>query len=415
MFKNLICSLLGIFFIAKGFSQAEEILPPDFIKTITFKGQTNQGQLPILRLGDPFSLEFDAVNGNEEDFYYKIEHFDFDWKPSQLVKGEYLRGVDNVRILTYLNSQNTFQIYSHYDLRIPNIQTKGLLKSGNYMITIYDDYDEIMFSRKFMVVEDLVTVGVQPKRTRNFETINEKQIVNFQINSNGLVLNNPLETIKTMVIQNNNLKTAITNLKPQYITGQSFIYRYDDEASFWAGNEYLNFESKNERAANLGVQFIDLQDIYHSYLFKQIPRRDRPYTWNPDINGNFLINAIDVPDVDTYADYTLVHFYLLENEFTDRDVHVFGNFNNFEIEDMTRMTYNSEAGRYECILKLKQGFYNYKFVTADFDGNINEGAISGNFWQTENNYKVLVYYRDLGARYDRLIGIGEAFSERITN
>lgn len=415
MTKNLFCFLFGILIFNSGFSQAVEILPPDFIKTITFKGQTNQGQLPILRLGDPFTLEFDAVNGNEEDFYYKIEHFDFDWQPSQLVKGEYLRGVDNVRILTYLNSENTFQIYSHYDLRIPNIQTKGLLKSGNYMITIYDDYDEIMFSRKFMVVEDLVTVGVEPKRTRNFETINEKQIVNFQINSNGLVLNNPLETIKTMVIQNNNLKTAITNLKPQYITGQSFVYRYDEEASFWAGNEYLNFETKNERTANLGIQFIDLQDLYHSYLFKQIPRRDRPYTWNPDINGNFLINAIDVSNIDVEADYTLVHFYLLENELTDRDVHVFGNFNNFEIEEMTRMTYNREAGRYECIIKLKQGFYNYKFVTVDYSGNIDEGAISGNFWQTENNYKVLVYYRDLGARYDRLIGIGEAFSERISN
>jgi hypothetical protein len=51
----------------------------------------------------------------------------------------------------------------------------------------------------------------------------------------------------------------------------------------------------------------------------------------------------------------------------------------------------------------------------DANGNLNEGAISGNFWQTENNYKVLVYYRDLGARYDRLIGIGEGTSVNITN
>ena len=73
------------------------------------------------------------------------------------------------------------------------------------------------------------------------------------------------------------------------------------------------------------------------------------------------------------------------------------------------------SGNYECIIKLKQGFYNYKFVTVDNDGFVDEGAISGNFWQTENNYKVLVYYRNLGGRYDRLIGFGEANSERITN
>lgn len=415
MKKPILLRLLIAIIPFFGFAQVEEILPPDFIKTITFKGSTNQAQLPILRLGEPFSLEFDALTGNEEDFYYKIEHYDFDWKKSQLAKGEYLKGLDNVRIITYLNSLNTFQIYSHYDLNIPNQQTRGLLKSGNYMITIYDDYDEIMFSRKFMVVEDIVQVGVQPNRTRDFKTINEKQAVYIKINSGDTNLTNPNETIKTLVIQNNNLKTAIDDLKPQFTLGKELIYRYDQESSFWAGNEYLNFESKNVRSANLGIQFIDLKDLYHSYLFTQISRKNRPYTWNPDINGNFLINAIGVNNLDIQADYTLVHFSLLEEEFTDRDVHVYGNFNNFAIEDMTRMYYNRESGKYECTLKLKQGFYNYKFVTADDAGNLDEGAISGNFWQTENNYKVLVYYRDLGARFDRLIGFGEANSERITN
>ena len=415
MSKKIIYIFLLGFLPVISNAQAEEITPPDFIKTITFKGSTNQAQLPILRLGESFSLEFDALTGNEEDFYYKIDYFDFDWKPSQLVKGEYLKGIDEVRIINYLNSLNTFQIYSHYDLRIPNLQTKGLLKSGNYMITIYDDYDEVMFTRKFMVVEDIVSVGVQPKRTRNFETINEKQIVNIKINSGDLNLNNPLETVKTLVIQNNNLKSAISNLKPQFTVGNELIYRYDDEASFWAGNEYLNFETKNVRAASLGVQFIDLQDLYHSYLFTQISRKNRPYTWNPDINGNFLINALSVNDFDTQADYTQVHFSLNENKFTDKDVYIYGNFNNFAIEDMTRMSYNNERGAYEGILTLKQGFYNYKYVTVDANGNLNEGDISGDFWQTENNYKVLVYYRDLGARFDRLIGFGEANSDRITN
>lgn len=415
MFTRTLFKILAILIPVSIFAQVEEINPPDFIKTITFKGSTSQAELPILRLGEPFSLEFDALTGNEEDFYYKIDYFNFDWTPSQLVKGEYLRGVDNMRIINYLNSLNTFQIYSHYDLRIPNLQTKALLKSGNYMITIYDDYDEIMFSRKFMIVEDVVTVGVQPRRTRNFETIEEKQIVNIKINSGALNLVNPLETIKTLIIQNNNLKTSISNLKPQFTVGNELIYRYDEEASFWGGNEYLNFETKNVRAASLGVQFIDLQDIYHSYLFKQVSRRDRPYTWNPDINGNFLINAQDVDNLDTQADYTLVHFALQEEEFKDRDVYIYGNFNNFTIEDMTRMNYNRERGAYEGVLALKQGFYNYKYVTVDDNGTLFEGDISGNFWQTENNYKVLVYYRDLGARFDRLIGFGEANSERITN
>jgi len=397
-------------------SQVVEVSPPDFIKTITFKSNTTQGQLPVLKLGEPLVLEFDALNGFEEDFYYVIEHFNFDWTPNNLVKAEYLKGLDNQRILNYENSFNTYQIYSHYVLKIPNIQTRAILKSGNYMLSIYDDYNELMFSRKFMVYEDVVNVGVGVKRSRDVKVIAKKQTVDLVIATNRLNFNNPLETIKTLIIQNNNLNTAISDLKPQYILGNELIYRYNTESAFWGGNEYLFFENKDLRAANVGVQFIDLQDIYHSYLFANQSRKDRPYTYNPDINGNFQITAIDRSDVNVEADYAMVHFSLLYNELKNQDVHIYGNFNAFAIEPITKMTYNSESRRYENIMRLKQGFYNYKYVAVDkTTGALDEGAISGNFWQTENNYKVLVYYRDLGARYDRLIGFGEATSVNISN
>jgi len=69
------------------FSQVEEEMPPpDYIKTIVFKGNTQESQIPIIKLGDYLSLEFDALNGDEADFYYKIEHFNFDWTPSKHLK-----------------------------------------------------------------------------------------------------------------------------------------------------------------------------------------------------------------------------------------------------------------------------------------------------------------------------------------
>ena len=396
--------------------QVEEVSPPDFIKTIKFKSNTTQGQLPILQLGEPLVLEFDALNANEEDFYYVIEHFNYDWTPSVLAKAEYLRGLDNQRILEYYNSFNTYQVYSHYKLQIPNIQTRAILKTGNYMISIYDDYDELMFSRKFMVYEDLVNVGVNVKRSRDVKYVAQKQSIDMTISTNSINFNNPLETINTVIIQNNNLNSSISGLRPQYTLGNRLIYKYVDESAFWGGNEYLFFENKDVRAANVGVQFIDLKDIYHSYLFTNIARYDRPYTYNPDINGNFQITAIDRSDVDVEADYTMVHFSLLHEELIDKDIHVYGNFNAFAIEPLTKLYYNRESSKYEGRLRLKQGFYNYKFVAVDKQTNeLDEGFISGNFWQTENNYKVLVYYRDLGARYDRLIGYGEASSVNISN
>ena len=416
MKKNFYSLLLLLLLPTILISQVEEVSPPDFIKTISFKSKTTQGQLPVLKLGERLVLEFDALNANEEDFYYIIEHFNFDWTPSILVKAEYLKGLDNQRILTYENSFNTYQIYSHYDLTIPNLRTRALLKSGNYMISIYDDYDELMFSRKFMVYEDIVNVGVKVKSSRDVKVIAEKQTIDIVVYDNGINFNNPLETVKTLIIQNNNLYTAISDLKPQYTLGNQLIYKYVNESAFWGGNEYLYFENKDVRAANVGVQFIDLKEIYHSYLYTNISRKNRPYTYNPDINGNFQVTAIDRTDVDVEADYTMIHFSLLHEELKDQDIYVYGNFNAFAIEDLTKMEFNPESRRYESMLRLKQGFYNYKHVTVDkTTGQLDEGAISGNFWQTENNYKVLVYYRNLGARYDRLIGFGEASSIDISN
>ena len=414
---RLTLKLLILFLISNSLlAQVEEIEPQDYIKSITFRGTTPKSQLPIIRLGDRLTLEFDVLNGDEEDFYYEIRHYNFDWTPSILVESEYLDGFNEQRIRYYENSLNTFQIYSHHQLWIPNRQTRGLKLSGNYMITIYNDDDEIEFTRKFMVVEDLATVGVAVKRSRDVTFVNEKQSIDIAISSPTIRFNNPMQTVKTAIVKNNNLKTAIKDLKPQYILGNELQYRYVEESSFYGGNEFFFFENKNLRAANNAIQFVELNDLYNHYLFPNISRADLPYTYNPDINGNFLITALDRDKPIIEADYAKVHFALdIDKRPEGESVHVYGNFNNFTVDDSTKMEYNSERNAYESSLVLKQGFYNYKYVIAKEDGSIDENAIGGSFYQTENNYKVLVYYRDLGARYDRLIGIGEASSVNITN
>jgi len=267
-----------------------------------------------------------------------------------------------------------------------------------------------------MVYESSANVGVAIKRSRDVLYIKQKQSVDVTVSSPSMYFNNPRNTVKIAIIQNNNLKTAITNLKPLYTIGRQLIYKYDTESSFWGGNEYLYFENKDVRSASDGVQFIDLKDIYHSYLFTDIVRAQSIYTYRPDINGNFLITALNTTNLDVEADYTVIHFSLLHPElFNDNSIYVYGNFNNYTLSENTRMIFNPRTGNYETQLVLKQGFYNYKYIIVDANGTINEGAISGNFDQTENNYKVLVYYRDLGARYDKIIGFGEGSSVNITN
>lgn len=399
-----------------GFCQVSEVNPPDYIKTIAFKSNTPESQLPILKLGESLVLEFDALNGNEDNYYYTIEHYNHDWTPSVLVKSEYLDGFDNQRIRTYQNSFNTYQIYSHYQLTIPNAETKRLKVSGNYMINIFDAGNNLIFSRKFMIYEDSATVGVSIKRSRSIEFLESKQRVDIIINSNNLRLNNPKDNVDVVIVQNNNLNTAIYNLKPLYTIGNELIYKYDTETSFWGGNEYLFFENKDVRAANSGVQFIDLKDLYHNYLYTNFSRANRPYTYNPDINGNYLITNIDSDNPNTEADYVWVHFSLLPNEaYKDKTLYVYGNYNNYALEETNKMVYDEVDEAYKLQMLLKQGFYNFKYVAVNSNGLLEEGAVSGNFYQTENNYKVLVYYRDLGARYDKIIGLGEGNSVNISN
>lgn len=416
MSKHIRLTVLFVFVSLFTFSQVKEINPPDYIKTITFKGNTPESQLPILRLGEYLILEFDALNGDEEDYYYRIEHFNYDWTPSTLAQAEYLSGFDEQRIRNYDNSLNTYQIYSHYKLTIPNQQTRAIKKSGNYLMTIYNDDDVLVFTRKFMIYENLVNVGVQIKRSRDVSSISEKQSVDITISSSTYQIINPLQTIKTQIIQNNNLNTSIIGLKPQYVLGNQLTYRYVEESSFFAGNEFLYFENKDIRIANNAVQFIKLEDIYNNYLFTNQARYDNTYTYNPDINGNFLVTALNTTTPSIQADYAWIHFSLEVDELPEgQSVHVYGNFNNYAIDDSTKMTYVDESKFYDTAILLKQGFYNYKYVVVNDEGIIDEGAISGNFYQTENNYKVLVYYKALGARHHKLIGVGESNSLNITN
>lgn len=396
--------------------QVIEKVEPYYIRTIEFQGNTDQSQLPIIRLGETLNITFDDINGDEEDYYYVITHHDFDWSLSDLSKGEYLDGFDDVRVEEYINSLTTLQIYSHYTLTIPNRETRRIKKSGNYMISFYNYGGELVFTRKFMVVENMVGVGVDIRRSRNLKYIETRQSVHFVINSGDNLLINPNENVKTLVLQNSNLKTAIKDLKPQYMLGNELIYRYDQESSFWGGNEYQFFDSKDLRVAGNGIYRVELNDLYEHTLNTRLSRADRPYTYYPDVNGNFVVRAMNTNDSNVEGDYILTHFGLRYYEdIEDKEIHIYGNFNNWTIDESTYMRYNEEEDMYMNSRLFKQGFYNYKYVLVNRDGSIEPGAICGNFWQTENDYTVLVYYKAPGERFDRIIGVGKGNSSVINN
>lgn len=406
-----------LFIATTTFAQVEkEIAPPYNIRTVALV-QNGQNIVPIIRLGDPFQLEFDDLFGNEANYYYTITHCDYDWRPSQLVKSEYLQGFDDIRIQTYTNSFNTLQIYSHYFLALPNKNT-SLLVSGNYVIKILNEDREVVFSRKFIMYEDLVSVPMQVKRTRTVSAINFKQNLDFSIKSPNILFQSPLKNVKVLLLKNGQLSTAITNVPAMYTIGNDLIYKYDTETQFWGGNEYHYFENKDIRAANNNIGRVQSTGgLYSSLLYSNNARAAQPYTFYPDINGNFVVKNLNSQNDNIEADYAWVYFTLSAPAYYGKnDIYVTGMFNNYALTPEFKMDFNKEKGVYEKAIMIKQGFTNYQYTIADKSGKIDDAnAIDGNFYQTENNYFALVYYRENNQRYDRVIGKGVASSVDIIN
>lgn len=415
LFRNLL--LLFIFTSATAQEVQTEVVPPYNIKTVSFI-QGGNNVVPIFQLGDSFQFQFDDLFGNEANYYFEVTHCDYNWIPTDIPKTDYIRGFDNQRITDYSNSFNTLQVYSHYRLPFPNQFTSELRISGNYILKILNEDREVVFSRKFILYEDHSTVTAQVKRSRDVTNIDYKQNLDFAVLSNDIVFQTPLQNVKILLLQNGNLNTGIKNIPPQYTIGNQLVYKYNKETQFWGGNEFLYFENKDIRAGSNNVARVGANnDIYNSYLYTNLARGNQIYTLNQDVNGNFVVKNINAANNEIEADYAWVYFSLSAPAFQlNKDIYITGMFNNYSLSPEYKMDYNAEKGLYEKAVMIKQGFTNFQYTVADKKGVIdNENAIDGNFYQTENEYTILVYYKETSDRYQRVIGKGNANSINIIN
>ena len=407
--------LVCVCVIRVGFSQTKVVVdPPSHIKSVVLNPLRANDYAPIIKLGSSFILSFDDLDAQQEQYRYKIEHYDYNWQSSNLNSTEFLNGFNDDLIRDFENSFNSLQDYTHYSVRIPN-DNVSIKISGNYVISVLDEDDELVFSKPFVVYNPLVDVGVSTHRNRDISMINSHQNIQLIINHPNLPVNNPTNEVKVAVYQNNDWNTVLKNIKPQFVRGTQLLYKYNSKINFWAGNEFLFFDTKQIRNATNNIYRTELKDIFNTYLYSDEQRFNKPYTLNPDINGNFVLRTIDNEDVRIEGDYSLVHFNLLAPQKLEDDVYVYGNYNNWQLNDKNKMEYNSKTKSYQIQLLLKQGFYNYKYVIVNKDGTVNHHVLDGSHFQTENNYTTLVYYRPFGTRYDQVIGVGNGNSENLRN
>lgn len=417
MKKHFIYIYLLIGFITNSIAQsAEEVVPPFNIKTVTFT-QNNENVYPFFNLGDQFQLSFDDLYGNEEDYYFELQHFNYNWTPSDLSKNEYLNGIDGQRIQDYENSFNTLQTYSHYRLYFPN-KFCQITKSGNYILSILNKNKEIVFTKKFVMIDNLCDVGMLVKRSRTLEDIKQKQNLELTIKSTSILFQNPMQNVKVVLFQNGRWNNQIVNVKPQFSMGNDLVFRYATDTQFFGGNEYLFFDTKDSRATINNVAKVDRSSgLYSAYLYSDSARKNKAYTFYPDINGNFVVRRLNIQNNEVEADYMWMYFTFFSPDVTAKTgIYVTGMFNNNQLTDENKMDYNADKGVFEKAILIKQGFVNYNYTQVTPDGKIdNPNNPDGNYYETENVYTALVYYRANGERYDRVIGRGDVNSTTITN
>lgn len=407
MMKLLISICLIVLTPLCAFAQRNEVLAPN-IRSLTVVADQNWQSMPVVQLGGSIEIGFDDMTHTYHRYAYKIQPCNADWTVNdQLFESDYIRDFSSDNIIEDVKeSLLTTKEYTHYKFNI-----SGILLSGNYLVTVYDnnDNDDPIIKAYFMVAEPKEkSMGVSLSATTNTDaSINQTdQQISMEVSFDNYNVSQPESQIKTVVLQNGQWHDARVNLKPQYIMAGKLRWEHNRGLIFPAGNEYHKFEILQTDVASMGVDHISWDSVeYHAYPFINTPRPY--YVYDEDADGAFLLRNSDNYNAENESDYMLVHFQLQCPEVKGADVYVNGWFTNDRFLPEYKMNYNPNSQRYEAVIPLKFGYYNYQYLMTSADGQISRLPYEGNFYQTENRYQAFVYYRPLGGRYDRLVGYNE--------
>ena len=375
----------------------------DMINTLRAVSNGDWERAQIITLGSDETIEFsfDEMSHEYHRFTYHITHCNAQWEPSSLIESEYMDGFNDQPIEEWENSLNTTFDYTHYTLTLPNNDIT-LKLSGNYRLSIQEDGKEVAWF-KFMISENMHNLAATVDGNTDIDTHKSHQQVNMSVSLNGLNVTNYEREIYTVVMQNRRFDNAVLNPQPTYNAGSKLTYDHCPSLIFPAGNEFRRFEVVNLYDYFLNVDRVSFHNpFYHATLMQDTRRH--AYKFDYDHNGRYLIRYNQASDSDTEADYLFVHFSLASEQLSGGKMYVYGHFGGGNLSSKYEMEYNETEKAYQATILLKMGAYDYQYLWVPDGETIGQTKpVEGDWYETKNEYDILLYFRQRGSRYDRLI------------
>lgn len=373
------------------------------VKTLQAVVNDNWLQPAIMRLGtdDVLNVSFDELSHDDHRYIVNIERCEADWQSAKEVfESDWMEGFNGLSIDDYERSLNTTVLYTHYRLQIPNDHVR-LKMSGNYRLHITDEESgKEVATVDFMVTEQTMTLTMDATTNTDIDVNGCHQQLSMSLNFGSWRVTAPEDQIKTVVMQNGLEDNCRRNVKPTSRIANGLEWRHQRDLIFDGGNEYRKYETLDPSHPTMGIDHIFFVD-QHYYVYPYIDEPRNNYIYDEDANGAFYIRNSDNRENETTCDYVYVNYCVKTPECTGGDVMIDGAWTTESPKTYT-MEYDEGAKAYTARILQKQGYYSYQYLWKPLVGKPKVLPSEGNFYQTENRYQALAYYKGTGDRTWRL-------------
>lgn len=378
------------------------------IKSLRVYSSGDQISFPVIDQSDPdkgsITIDFDVQSDYMPNMNIIFKFCDADWNTydnvflsNQMYNTEtnlwFERLPDNIRGAGY-----------HYNGSFPNTNVTFPF-SGNWKFFIVDAFNKslILGSGRFFVVYPQVKLNIKVAREGLQGDMEEiastgRTIIlrtNF-ILPDSLFASN---VKRVEIITNRKFNYPIIIDRNSYSADRFFEWDAGSKFSFIArnirpGNEYRTTDIRDIGKYNAPPVYAHFGETELSNLFT-LGRRD--------FNGaSYLLDFRN-----NQADYLKVTFRIRPPDDIRSSIFLVGSFNDWKVLPEYEMY--DDDGMMNLSVELKRGVHEYQYVTGQIVNgvveNINWEILEGNFYQTENEYNIFLFYNaEEKGGYDKIIG-----------